>query len=166
MRLAHVMREPRRKWWARARKLCALERPGGGGRSHRPERRRAEIEWLESEGVHTVISTMTSRHNLDAYEEAGLRWIHVPVGETADADEELEQLLVILRRELRRKGSVAIHGNRYTDFVAAVCAAYLADTCDTTVEGALADAADAGLTVTPEAAALVGAEMPELSLAR
>src|ERR671920_205736 len=107
------MDTPKRIWWARPRKLCALERPGGGGRSHRPERRRHEIEWLESEGVHTVISTMTSRHNLDA-------------------DEELEQLLVILRRELRRKGAVAIHGNRYTDFVAAVCAAYLADTYDTT----------------------------------
>jgi hypothetical protein len=109
---------------------------------------------------------MTSRHNLDAYEEAGLRWIHVPVGETEDADGELEQLLVILRRELRRKGAVAIHGNRHTDFVAAVCAAYLADTYETTVEDALAAAVEAGLTVTREAAALVGAEVPELSLAR
>ena len=26
--------EPRRIWWARPRKLCAMERPGGGGRSH------------------------------------------------------------------------------------------------------------------------------------
>ena len=160
------MKEPKRKWWARPRKLCALERPGGGGRSHRPQRRGDEIEWLKTEGVHTVISTITSRHNLDSYEEAGLRWIHVPVGATQDADEELEELLVILRRELRRKGAVAIHGNRYTDFVAAVCAAYLADTYDTTVEEALADAVDAGLTVTPEAAALVGADLPELTVAR
>jgi hypothetical protein len=50
--------------------------------------------------------------------------------------------------------------------VAAVCAAYLADTYETTVEDALADAAEAGLTVTPDAAALVGADLPELSLAR
>jgi hypothetical protein len=158
-----MMREPKRMWWARPRKLCAMERPGGGGQSHRPQRRRDEIEWLKSEGVHTVISTMKSRHNLAAYEEAGLRWLHVPVGETAEWEEALERLLVVLRRELRRAGPVAIHGNRHTDFVAAVCAAYLADTYGLAVEDALAQAEEAGLVVTPDAAALVGAD---LSLAR
>ena len=154
------MKQPKRIWWARPRKLCALERPGGGGRSHRPERRDAEIAWLQDNGVHTVISTMETRHNLAAYEEAGLRWLHVPVGETAEADEELEELLVILRRELRRAGAVAIHANRRTDFVAAVCAAYLDDTYELPVEEGLALAVEAGLTVTPEAAALVGADAP------
>ena len=66
------MNEPKRIWWARPRKLCALERPGGGGRSHRPERREAEIAWLKEHGVRTVISTMSTRHNLPAYEAAGL----------------------------------------------------------------------------------------------
>ena len=157
------MKEPKRNWWARPRKLCALERPGGGGRSHRPQRRDDEIKWLKQEGVHTVISTMKSRHNLMAYEDAGLRWLHVPVGETAEWEEALERLLVILRRELRRGGAVAIHGNRRTDFVAAVCAAYLDDRYDIPVEDSLARAADAGLTVTQDAAALVGADF---SLAR
>src|SRR4051812_50040808 len=45
------MEEPRRIWWARPRKLCALERPGGGGRSHRPERREAEIAWAPRNGA-------------------------------------------------------------------------------------------------------------------
>ena len=66
------MKEPKRNWWARPRKLCALERPGGGGRSRRPHRRDDEIWWLKQAGVHTVISTMKSRHNLTAYEDAGL----------------------------------------------------------------------------------------------
>jgi hypothetical protein len=157
------MTEPKRFWWARPRKLCALERPGGGGRSHRPERREKEIEWLKDAGVHTVISTMKTRHNLAAYEEAGLRWRHVPVEDTASAEAELEELLVILRRDLRRAGAVAIHGNRHTDFVAAVCAAYVDQAYGLPVEDGLAHAEEAGLTVTPEAAALVGAD---LSLAR
>src|ERR687898_226301 len=127
------MTEPKRYWWARPRKLCALERPGGGGRSHRPARRDKEIEWLKCHDVHTVISTMPSRHNLAAYDEAGLRWLHVPV-RNDEWEEGLENLLVILRRELRRAGPVAIHGNRHTDFVAAVCAAYLADTYGLPVE--------------------------------
>src|SRR6478672_2895471 len=58
------MTEPRRIWWARPRKLCALERPGGGGRSHRPERRAEEIEYLTERGVRLIVSTMPTRHNL------------------------------------------------------------------------------------------------------
>jgi hypothetical protein len=138
------MREPKRIWWARPRKLCALERPGGGGRSHRPQRRHDEIEYLKAAGVHTVISTMTTRHNLEAYEDAGLEWVHVP----GESYETLEQLLVVLRRKLRRAGAVAIHANRRTDFVAAVCAGYLADRYDVPVEEGLARAAAAGLIAT------------------
>jgi hypothetical protein len=150
------MREPKRIWWARPGKLCALERPGGGGRSHRPERRRAEIAWLREHGVRTVISTMATRHNLPAYEEAGLEWRHVPVPSTADGAEAFEDLLRLLGRELRRRGAVAIHGNRHTDFVAAVCAAHLHEAKGVAPGEALARARDAGLTVTPEAEALIG----------
>ena len=152
------MRQPKRLWWARPRKLCALERPGGGGRSHRPERRRQEIEWLKAAGVRTVVSTMTSRHNLAAYDEARLRWFHVPVADTASAEEALERLLAILRRELRRAGAVAVHGNRHTDFVAALCAAYMYDHRGQAPEVGLAQAAEAGLAITPECAALIGAD--------
>lgn len=154
------MREPKRIWWARPRKLCALERPGGGGRSHRPDRRRAEIAWLDAIGVGTVISIMATRHNLAAYEEAGLRSLHVPVPDGDGAEEALEQLLRVLRRELRRAGVVAVHGNRRTDIAAAACAACLHEVYGVPVDEALADAAAAGLTPTPTAAALVGAQVP------
>lgn len=152
------MKEPKRFWWARPRKLCALERPGGGGRSHRPQRRRDEIEWLKAQGVQTVISIMASRHNLEAYDEAGLRWLHVPFGES-DGEEELEALLRILRREVRRAGAVAVHANRRTDLVAAVCAACLNDMYGLPPEVSLQRAVEAGMTITPEAAALVGADL-------
>lgn len=154
------MREPKRIWWARPRKLCALERPGGGGRSHRPDRRKAEIAWLQSMGVRTVVSIMTTRHNLAAYDEAGLRSLHVPVPDGDGAEEALEQLLRVLRRELRRAGAVAVHGNRRTDVPAAACAACLHEVYGAPVEDGLASAAAAGLTLTPGAAALVGAEAP------
>jgi hypothetical protein len=150
------MRQPKRIWWARPRKLCALERPGGGGRSHRPDRRREEIEWLEASGVRLVVSTMPTRHNLAAYEEAGLGWRHVPVRSSADEAEVLEQLLRLLRRELRRRGAVAVHGNRHTDYAAAVCAAHLHASAGTDPGVALAAAEEAGLRVTPEARALLG----------
>jgi hypothetical protein len=148
--------EPKRIWWARPRKLCGLERPGGGGRSHRPERREAEIAYLVARGVRLCVSTMTTRHNLAAYEAAGLEWHHVPVGETADGAAALEELLPFLRRRLRRPGAVAVHGNRWTDFAAAVCAGHLHDVRGTVPADALASAAGAGLSVTPAACALLG----------
>src|SRR5438128_3815546 len=156
------MLTPKRIWWARPRKLCALERPGGGGRSHRPQRRAAEIEYLKAHNVRLVISTMPTRHNIPAYEDAGLDWHHVPVESCAEGAEELEELLPLLRRELRRRGAVAVHGNRRTDFVAAVCAAHLHEANGRDPLHALADAAAAGLTVTPDAARLVGVDYEAL----
>src|SRR5215210_6510371 len=68
--MEHEPSAPPRIWWARPRKLCALERPGGGGRTHRPDRRAAEIEYLRRRGVRLVVSVMRTRHNLAAYEAA------------------------------------------------------------------------------------------------
>ena len=151
------MEQPRRIWWARPRKLCALERPGGGGRSHRPDRREAELEWLVDRRVRLIVSTMPTRHNLPEYERRGLEFAHVPVAATAGAAEALEQLLALLRREHRRRGAIALHGNRHTDFVAAVCAAHLHELRGVPPADSLRAAAEAGLTITDEARALVGA---------
>jgi hypothetical protein len=152
------MDRPRRIWWARPRKLCALERPGGGGRSHRPERKRDEIAYLKSKGVRLVISTMKTRHNLPDYDAAGLAWHHVPVDGCEGADAQLDEILRIIKREYKTAGAIAVHGNRYTDFPAAVCAAYLHQERGRPLEELLAEAEEAGLTVTVEAARLVGAD--------
>jgi hypothetical protein len=157
-----VVQEPRRIWWARPRKLCALERPGGGGRNHRADRREAEIAYLRGRGVRLVISVMRTRHNLAAYEVAGLDWHHVPVPSAGEGAEALEELLPLLRAELKPAGAIAVHGDRYTDFVAAVCAAHLHEARGVDLAEALDRAARAGLTVTPEACALVGVDVGEV----
>ena len=152
------MNAPKRIWWARPRKLCALERPGGGGRSHRPARRAAEIAYLRERGVRTVISTMTSRHNLGDYERLGLAWHHVPVASAGAGADALAELLPLLRRELRAPGAVAVHGNRHTDFVAALCAAHLHQQRGLDPVVGLERAAAAGLELSAEACALVGVD--------
>jgi hypothetical protein len=151
------METPKRIWWARSRKLCALERPGGGGRSHRPERREAEIEYLGAHGVRTVVSLMTTRHNLAAYDDAGMGTFHVPLASCAEAAEALDDLLGLLKRALRGRGAVALHANRHTDLPAAICAAHLYAEHGVDPAESLSAAAEAGLVITPEAAALVGA---------
>ena len=155
-------REPSRIWWARPGKLCGLERPGGGGRSHRPERRAAEIAYLKRRDVRLCISTMVSRHNLGAYEAAGLPWHHVPVESAERGADALEELLPLLRRELRRRGAVAVHGDLHTDFVAAVCAAHLHEARGVEPAEALAQAAGAGLMVNGYACALLGVELADV----
>jgi len=105
-----------------------------------------------------VISTMKTRHNLADYEAAGLEWHHVPVASAGSSADQLEELLPLLRRELKRAGAVAVHGNRHTDFVAALCAAHLHQAHGVDPEVALAEATGAGLQVTPEACALLGVD--------
>jgi hypothetical protein len=156
--------EPRRIWWARPRKLCALERPGGGGRNHRIERRAAEIAYLRGRGVRLVVSVMRSSHNLTAYEAAGLEWHHVPVAGAAEGAEALEELLPLLRQELKSAGAIALHGDVHTDFVAAVCAAHLHELRRLDPVEGLSRAARAGLTVTPEACALIGVDVGEMGV--
>jgi hypothetical protein len=150
------VREPRTIWWARPRKLCALERPGGGGRSHRFDRRIAEIAWLKRRAVRLVVSTMRSRHNLAAYETAGLAWHHVPVRSCSEGSDALDELLPLLRAELRARGGIAVHGDRQTNFVAAVCAAHLHEVRGVDPATGLRAAARAGLEVDRDAAALLG----------
>ena len=154
--------EPRRIWWARPRKLCGLERPGGGGRTHRPERRAGEIAYLKDRRVRLVVSTMTSRHNLRDYEEAGLAWHHVAVPSCESGAEALDELVAFLRTESRHPGAIAVHGNLHTDFVAAVCAAHAHECRGISPELGLIRAAEAGLDVTPAAAALLGVDYDEI----
>ena len=84
----------------------------------------------------------------------------VPVAE--EGSEQLEELLPLLGRELKRRGAVAVHGDRHTDFAAAVCAAYLHAARGEDPAAALSAAAAAGLTVTRAACALVGVELEEV----
>lgn len=150
------MVEPERVWWARPRKLCALERPGGGGRTQRPERRAGEVDYLVQRGVRLVVSTMRTRHNLAYYETVGLEWHHVPIASCEEGAEALEELIALLTTELRRPGAIAMHGDLRTDFPAAVCAAHLHVARGVPPAEGLRAAAAAGLDVTPEAAALLG----------
>jgi hypothetical protein len=155
------MNEPRRIWWARPGKLCLLERPGGGGRSHRPERRAADIDYLREAGVRLVISTMATKHGLADYEAAGLEWRHEPVREAAEGAEALDKVLRLLKKELRRRGAVAVHGNRLTDFVAAVGAAWLRDAEGADPAEALEAARAAGLRPSDASHALLQLEMAD-----
>jgi hypothetical protein len=152
------MSEPRRIWWPLPGRLCVLERPGGGGRSHRPERREADLAYLQEHGVRLVISTMKTRHGLEEYADRGFEWEHIPVPDVAeDGKAALPQVVAALERQLvDDNGVVALHGNRQTDFVAAAAVAFVKKHHGGRAKSLLKDASHAGLRITPAAAKLVG----------
>jgi hypothetical protein len=86
----------------------------------------------------------------------------VPVAGAGEGAEALEELLPLLRSELRSAGAIALHGDRHTDFIAAVGAAHLHEQRGVDPVEGLARARRAGLTVTPEACALIGVDALEL----
>lgn len=125
-------------------------------------RRAEEIEWLRGQGVRLVVSVSPSRHNLAAYDAGGLAWLHVPVSEAAGAGAALDEVRRLLRRELRSRGVVAVHGDYRTDFVAAVCAAHLHEARGVDPAEGLRRAAEEGLHVTEAACALLGVRIEDV----
>jgi hypothetical protein len=71
---------PRFFTWVIQDRLSFGERPGGFARNHRKVRRQEELIWLRVNEFTHLISLLDSPHNLHAYEEAGLSYVHVPLG--------------------------------------------------------------------------------------
>lgn len=148
--------------WLIHRRLAVAERPGGGGRSHRRDRRAAEIAWWSAQGVTAVVSGMRSRHALDVYAAAGweVRW-H-PLREPGQAIHELPRLLNAVDELLAaRTGVVLVHCDRPWEMLAAVDAALrvhlgLVDDRHGAFEAARRD----GLPVGSLASSLVGQAVP------
>jgi hypothetical protein len=80
------------------------------------------------------------------------------VPDCAEANDALDEVLRLLRRELRKRGAVAVHGNRLTDFVAAVGAAWLHGTHGIDPGEGLDAAKAAGLRPSEASAQLLGVE--------
>ncbi len=110
--------------WIVPGSLAIAERPGGGGRSQRVSRRRADIAWWSEQGVRTIVSAMSSRHGLIEYAQNGfgVRW-H-PLKDLAQARVEIPRLAddvaVVMARE---PGAVLVHCDRVSDWLAAIDAA-------------------------------------------
>lgn len=114
--------EPRRYAWIIPGRLAVAERPGGGGASHRRERRLAELEWWRAHGVVAIVSAKNSRHGLADYVENGFlaRW-H-PIGDAESARTELPAVVTTVRELLETPGvtAVLVHCDAPGEWLAAV----------------------------------------------
>ena len=94
--------QPRYFTWVIMDRLGAGERPGGFARNHRKVRRQEELIWLSVHGFTHVVSLLDSPHNLHAYEEAGLAYVHVPLGPHDELVPRLEVVYAHDRQAARR----------------------------------------------------------------
>lgn len=115
--------EPRHYAWVVPGRVAVAERPGGGGRAHRRDRRAAEQDWWRDQGVDVVISCMPSTHGLLEHALAGfaVRWHPVPDAESAP--DRLRKMGTEVVRLADAGHVVLVHGDAATEWLAAVDAA-------------------------------------------
>lgn len=117
---------PRFFCWIIRDRLAASERPGGSARNHRRVRRQEELIWLRNQGFTHVVSLLDSPHNLHAYEEAGLPYVHVPLGRPDEYAARLaaigETLAGLLDDPAER---VLVHHEEFADRLLGILGSYL-----------------------------------------
>lgn len=106
-------------------RLAVCERIGGHGFQHRRVRREEEIVWLAERGFNCVLSFLSSNQNQQAYESAGMRFVHVPL-EAEVEDDELAGILGKFDEALDPPGSIVlVHRDLIDDTVIGLLGGYL-----------------------------------------
>jgi hypothetical protein len=116
---------PRNFTWIIKDKLAVSERPGGYARNHRKVRRQEEIIWIREQGFTRIVSLLASPHNLQAYEELGVEFVHVPFGPQAEARSVLPDLFGRIKAWMAAGDKVLIHMEEVGDRLIGTMGAYL-----------------------------------------
>ena len=118
--------QPRNFTWVIKDRLGAGERPGGFARNHRKVRRQEELIWLNVNGFTHVVSLLDSPHNLHAYDEAGLAYVHVPLSQHDELAPRLGAIYTTLAKLLDDPNEkLYLHHEEFGDRLLGVIAGYL-----------------------------------------
>jgi hypothetical protein len=118
--------EPRFFCWILKDHLAGSERPGGFARNHRKVRRQEELIWLSQHGFSRVISLLDSPHNLHAYDEAGIAYLHVPLGRRDELPQRLGEIYELIAGFLDDPTErILMHAEEFGDRLIGVFAGYL-----------------------------------------
>jgi hypothetical protein len=118
--------QPRYFTWVIKDRLGGGERPGGFARNHRKVRRQEELIWLSVNGFTHIVSLLDSPHNLHAYEEANLPFVHVPLGPHDELPPRLQAIYSTLSELLEDPAEkLYMHHEEFGDRIIGVIAGYL-----------------------------------------
>jgi hypothetical protein len=118
--------EPRFFTWIIKDRLGASERPGGFARNHRKVRRQEELIWLRVNNFTRIVSLLDSPHNLHAYEEAELPYVHLPIGRHDEMPDRLRDIYSTVACYLDDENEkLLIHHEEFGDRLLGVLSGYL-----------------------------------------
>lgn len=117
--------EPRGFRWVIAGRLAVCERIGGYGFQHRRVRREEEILWLKEQGINTVVSLLGSNQNHAAYEAAGFRVLHRPLGDEVEPADARKVFAALDDALSSKQASVLVHRDLIDDAVVGILGGYL-----------------------------------------
>ena len=118
--------QPRYFTWVIMDRLGAGERPGGFARNHRKVRRQEELIWLNVNNFTHIVSMLDSPHNLHAYDEANLAYVHVPLGPHDELAPRLNAIYTTLAKLLENpEEKLYLHNEEFGDRLLGVIAGYL-----------------------------------------
>jgi len=118
--------QPRYFTWVIKDRLGAGERPGGFARNHRKVRRQEELIWLGVNNFTHIVSLLDSPHNLHAYEEANLAYVHVPLGPRDELAPRLAAIYSTLTKLLENPDEkLFMHYEEFGDRILGVLSGYL-----------------------------------------
>ena len=115
--------EPRNLIWVVKDRLAICERPGGYGANHRAVRRTEEIIWIRRHEFDCIVSLLSGPHNLHAYDEREMPYLHLPLGDTAEVALTLAAFEEITRR-VEAGERLLVHHERVDDTLAGFLAGY------------------------------------------
>src|SRR5262245_1505317 len=117
---------PRYFTWIIQDRLSFGERPGGFARNHRKVRRQEELIWLRVNGFTHIVSLLDSPHNLHAYEEAELKYVHLPLGRHDELQDRLKDIFTTVALYLDNpEEKLLIHHEEFGDRLLGVLGGYL-----------------------------------------
>jgi hypothetical protein len=89
-------------------------------------RRQEELIWLSVNGFTHIVSLLDSPHNLHAYEEANLPFVHVPLGPHDELAPRLQAIYSTLSKLLEDPAEkLYMHHEEFGDRIIGVIAGYL-----------------------------------------
>ncbi len=116
---------PKNFMWILADQVAISERPGGIGSAHRKVRREEEIVWLRVNGFTRVISLLESPHNLLAYEEGGLGYLHIPLLRANKLPSSLQVLYMSMDKLTAAREKILVHADGLDDRLIGALGGYL-----------------------------------------
>ena len=116
---------PRSFSWIIKDRLAICERPGGCGANHRRVRRQEEIIWLREQGFTSVISLLTSPHNLHNYDELNLPYRHRPFTGIDDLGLWLKSFYTELHALMEAGTKVVVHNESVDDRLIGIMGGYI-----------------------------------------